>query len=123
MDETSKIFSKKLKEKLREKWVSSKELADALGITQATVSRYMKGIRVPRSLHLCAMAKYFGCSIESLIGEGDGGEGILTHIAQHEDIRRVDGVVDEALDRDGDHEGPHGTIEAVPVAPGVRFAH
>lgn len=72
----------KLPETLREltkkdrktgKKITYKEIAEAIGIRQQTISQYAKGETVPTAKHLFAMADFFGVSVDYLlIGYEDG---------------------------------------------------
>jgi transcriptional regulator with XRE-family HTH domain len=47
--------------------MSQGELAKALGLTEAMVSRYIHGISVPSVYKVCQMANVIGCDISDLI--------------------------------------------------------
>ena len=48
-----------------------KELAEALGIGQATIACYEGGQRDPQVVNLVAYADYFDCSVDYLVGRTD----------------------------------------------------
>ena len=53
----------------KEKGMSQKELADALGVTQGTVSAWESGRWDPTVENLRAVAKVLGVTVDELIGE------------------------------------------------------
>ena len=53
----------------KEKGLSQKELADALGVTQGTVSAWESGRWDPTVENLRAVAKVLGVTVDELIGE------------------------------------------------------
>ena len=52
----------------KEKGVSQQELADALGVTQGTISAWESGRWNPTVENLRAAAQFLGVSIDELIG-------------------------------------------------------
>lgn len=52
----------------KEKGVSQKNAAEALGISQALLSHYERGIREPGFSFLCACADFYGVSCDYLLG-------------------------------------------------------
>lgn len=63
-----RTFSRNLKSLLYKKQLSQKQLATAINITEAAVSRYTSGARYPTIEILAAMAEFFGVTIEELVG-------------------------------------------------------
>ena len=61
-------FAINLRNLLYKKQLSQKQLAKAIGITEAAVSRYTAGARYPTIEILASMADFFGVTIEELIG-------------------------------------------------------
>ena len=59
----------RLSEMLKYRGMSQKELAEAAGITEAAVCRYLKGERAPRSVTISAMAKALNVQPSELLGE------------------------------------------------------
>lgn len=51
-----------------EREITGKQLARELGLTEATVSRYRKGINTPSVSNLIKFADYFNCSVDYLVG-------------------------------------------------------
>ena len=46
--------------------MTQRELADAIGTTEVSISRYVTGERIPKVTTCIQMAKVFGCSVEEL---------------------------------------------------------
>ena len=46
-------------------------IAKALSISQTTIANWKDGTSEPRKLYINALAKYFGCTVDELLG-GDG---------------------------------------------------
>ena len=69
-------FNIKLAELLQEKGYTQKELANMAGVTEAAVSHYIKGDRIPRASVLKRIADALGTSVDYLMNgnETDGGE-------------------------------------------------
>ncbi len=61
-------LGKRIAEKLSETGMSQKALAEHVGITSATMSRYIRGERTPRGPIIVAIAEALGCSTDELIG-------------------------------------------------------
>lgn len=53
---------------ISEREITSKQLAGELGLTEATVSRYRKGINTPSVSNIIKFADYFHCSIDFMLG-------------------------------------------------------
>lgn len=53
----------------KQKQVSQEELSFALGVSRQIVSRWENGLSVPSGENLSSLAKYFGVSIEVLMGD------------------------------------------------------
>ena len=65
------IFSTRLNIIKQEKGLLSKDIAAALGIRQASVSQFERGITAPSLNSLIAMAKLLDCSLDYLCGLSD----------------------------------------------------
>lgn len=52
-------------------WTSQEELAEAIGVTQATISRYMRGLQMPDIDNVIAIARELNYSIDRLIDFGE----------------------------------------------------
>lgn len=61
-------FAANLRAFMASRGMSSKELAEAAGMTQAAVSRYVNGRRVPRTASAAALAGALGTTVDSLYG-------------------------------------------------------
>lgn len=70
MDERD-IFGDRLREAIGWSGMTQRQLADACGVTEATVSRYVNGRRLPDVPMLRRMRDVLGCSYDMLIGVGD----------------------------------------------------
>ena len=58
-----------IKEMLEQKGISQKELAASAGVTEAAMSHYIKGDRIPRGANLLNIAKALGTTTNILLGE------------------------------------------------------
>lgn len=63
-----RTFSRNLKSLLYQKQLSQKQLAKAIGITEAAVSRYTAGARYPTIEILAELADFFDVTIDDLVG-------------------------------------------------------
>lgn len=61
------IFGDNLRDMLEEAYMSQEELADAIGVTRATVNRYINKQRIPSVKAIINMSMVFGCTIDELI--------------------------------------------------------
>lgn len=61
----------RLKELREEKSISQQKLAEDLGISQASVSKYEKGLAEPNLQLLCRIVEYFHVSADYLIGKSE----------------------------------------------------
>ncbi|MDN5277920.1 MAG: hypothetical protein PWR01_1885 [Clostridiales bacterium] len=62
------MFIKRLQELLDERDMTQRELAERIGVTEVTISRYIKGERKPRIDTVGKIAEAFGVSIDYLLG-------------------------------------------------------
>lgn len=60
----------KIKELLQIRGITQKELADMTGITESSISHYVKGDRVPRGANLFKIAKALNTTTDELL-KGD----------------------------------------------------
>ncbi|MGV3085296.1 MULTISPECIES: helix-turn-helix transcriptional regulator [Enterococcus] len=65
----SNNLGKRLLELSVEKGISQRELATMIGVTETTVSRYIKGTREPKIEILSNLATVLDTTIDDLIGE------------------------------------------------------
>lgn len=79
-------FSNNLKYLLSEHSISQQQLADAIGISQQTVSRYANGITEPDIESIIKLASFFHCTTDFILGVDDGqnATGVGTKIAETE---------------------------------------
>lgn len=61
------IVSKRISELLKSKGMTQRELAEAIGATEVTVSRYLTGKRMPHAINLMKIAKALDVSIDYLM--------------------------------------------------------
>lgn len=73
MDTTEKLsgIPERLKRILKIRNYSQKELAESIGITEVTISRYLKGNRIPSAENILAMAFVLDVSSDYLLGLND----------------------------------------------------
>lgn len=64
----SGVFVPRMRMAMEEKGVSQKELAKSIGLTEAGVSRIMKGYRVPRAASIVGICRTLGVSSDWLLG-------------------------------------------------------
>ena len=62
-------FVENLKDLMFDNNLSQKDLADVTGIDRASINRYLKGNCMPNLKAVVALAEYFNCSIDFLIGK------------------------------------------------------
>ena len=53
---------------ISEREITGKQLARELGLTEATVSRYRKGVNTPSVSNIIKFADYFHCSVDFMLG-------------------------------------------------------
>ena len=68
-EEYKAIFFQRLAYYLNKTGISQVALADKLGVSEAAVSFWVKGAKIPRMDKLQAMAELFGCSLTDLVTE------------------------------------------------------
>lgn len=61
-------FKDNLKEILKERGISQRQLSEMTGITEATISKYSKGERVPSITNALKISESLGVSIDFLVG-------------------------------------------------------
>ena len=62
------VLSKRLKELLEKNNMSQRELAEKIGITEVTISRYISAQRVPKATEILKIADALNCSCDYLLG-------------------------------------------------------
>ena len=68
------IFAERLSELLKSKGVTQKQLAERIGVTEASISRYLNSNRIPKSEIIANMATALHTTSDYLLGtekEGD----------------------------------------------------
>ena len=68
------MFSERLKKLRMEKGITQKELADRLHISRSTIAGYESLGKEPDGEKLCALADFFGVSVDYLLGVTDSRE-------------------------------------------------
>jgi len=68
----------------KEAGMSQLELAEKLGVSQQTVSKYERGIREPDNATLVKLSEIFNCSIDYLLGRTNIKDPIETIAAHHD---------------------------------------
>lgn len=64
-------FGRKLNEILEYTGTSRSELADILGTSQATISRYVNGLQMPSVDTIVEIASALDCNIDDLVNFGE----------------------------------------------------
>jgi len=70
-DDFVRIFAKRLRYFISYKEVTQEQVADAVGVSAATVSYWCKGERVPRMDKIDALCRFFNCTRDDLMMERD----------------------------------------------------
>lgn len=65
------IFRQRLSELMESHGYTMRQLSDDLGITAATLSRYLAGIRTPDLIYVVRIAAHFKVTVDWLIGLDD----------------------------------------------------
>lgn len=65
-DELKREFAYRLKRIMYVKGITQEELAERTGITQASISRYLSGSRMPNFLAIDKIARALKCSVDDL---------------------------------------------------------
>ncbi len=60
-------FNERLKETIKQSGMTQRELANAIGCTEAAVSHYLKGDRIPRTSVLTKIASALGTTADYLM--------------------------------------------------------
>lgn len=67
MDDQKKIFSQNLQRLLHERDKKQSEVADAIGVSRASINMWVKGVTIPRMPKIQQLAKYFGVEVSELV--------------------------------------------------------
>lgn len=68
MNKTTEIFISRLDQARKEKGLTQRELANRVGVTEVSMSRYINGARVPSGPIVVNIAKALGISVDYLVG-------------------------------------------------------
>lgn len=91
--EKSEILTKRLKEEIKKLGYTQEKVADKVGISPSSITKYLKGICFPDNTTLEALAKLFGVSTNYLIGKAD------CPIYTFEDINEKIGLSQKAIEK------------------------
>ena len=67
-------IGKRISALLSYRGMTQRQLAEKAGVTEAAISRYIKGDRVPRAVTIAALANALDVAPSELLGEGACGE-------------------------------------------------
>lgn len=65
------VFAERLKELRQEHKIGQVELSKQVGVSKGVISLWENGLREPGMFNLIALAKYFGVSVDFLVGLDD----------------------------------------------------
>ena len=68
MNKTTETFISRLDQARKEKGLTQRELANRVGVTEVSMSRYVNGARVPKGPIVVNIAKALGVSVDYLVG-------------------------------------------------------
>ena len=68
-------FANRLRSALTYRGLTQKQLAEASGVTEAAISKYLAGERIPRSVTVSSLAKALHVPIAELIDQGPASDG------------------------------------------------
>ena len=68
MNKTTEIFISRLDQVRKEKGLTQRELANKVGVTEVSMSRYVNGARTPSGPIVVNIAKALGISVDYLVG-------------------------------------------------------
>ena len=77
------IFQNNFRDLLERRGMSARDASFAIGISTATLSRYLNGLRVPELEYVIKIAQFFNVSIDWLVGLSD---------------KKLSGIPDESYD-------------------------
>ena len=70
-DQKWKIFGERLRAELTRRDISYREIADKVGLTLTTVSRYANSQRIPRATEILKLAEALGVTCDYMLGLTD----------------------------------------------------
>lgn len=62
------VFGERLKELRQENKIGQEKLAEEIGVSKGVISLWENGLREPTMHSLIALSRYFGVSIDYLVG-------------------------------------------------------
>lgn len=65
------LFGDRLKALRKERDLQQSQLGEIFGLSPSAIGSYERNLREPAYKHLCAFAKYFGVSLDYLLGQTD----------------------------------------------------
>lgn len=72
MERETKTIASNLKRLIYETGLSPAEVARQIGMSKATLSRWMTGERIPKMDNIDMLARYLGVTREQIVGKGEG---------------------------------------------------
>ena len=91
----STAFANRITSLRKEKGLSQKEVAISLGVSQALLSHYEKGVRECGLDFVVSCADYFGVTTDYLLGRQESKYGLIN---EEEKYRLLDSAADEKID-------------------------
>ncbi len=88
----NKYFKNRVLELMHEKNIKQIALADAIGLTQATLSRNINGIHEPKADVVQKIAQFFNVSTDYLLGNTDNRNEILDDSTTEIDLSQLDSI-------------------------------
>ena len=85
-------LGKNIYELRRERGVTQEELAAELGVTAAAVSKWEKGNTLPDVLMVCALADWFGISVDALLGRSRELKRLIL-VTEGEDRKKIESLL------------------------------
>ena len=90
MGTTSKEIGTRLQKLLYEKNMSQRELSEIIGVTDTTVSRYVRGERVPKADVAARIAQALGTTTDYILGR-DTSDPEISYDRLMRDVERYSG--------------------------------
>ena len=90
MGTTSKEIGTRLQKLLQEKDISQRELSERIGVTDVTVSRYVRGERVPKADIATKIAQALGTTTDYILGR-DTSDPEISYDRLMRDVERYSG--------------------------------
>ena len=90
MGTTSKEIGTRLQKLLYEKHMSQRELSEIIGVTDVTVSRYVRGERVPKADVAARIAQALGTTTDYILGR-DTSDPEISYDRLMRDVERYSG--------------------------------